>query len=69
MADNILRYPLYDPTKADLLICPLSGRPILRVKDAAAGPGAGTSPELQLAVERDLSRPGPSKVWIAKNLA
>jgi hypothetical protein len=69
MADQMSRYPLYDPAKADLLICPLSGRPILRVKDPTAGPGAGTSPELQLAVERDLPGPERSKVWIAKNLA
>ena len=69
MADEPQRYPNHDPARADLLVCPLSGKPILRAKDAAAGQDHAREFDLQPAVERDLQRGGPAKIWIAKDLA
>jgi hypothetical protein len=62
----LVNYLGYNPDKAELFICPRSGRPIL----AFSSDGAGDSQpgRAQRAVDIDLTRAkGPTKVWIAQD--
>jgi len=68
MAELPHQYPPYDPRYADLLVCPLSGKPILRAK--AGGEEYVRSEEIVPAVEQSLERGSVQvKVWIAKDKA
>lgn len=68
MADGADRYPPYDASKADLLVCPLSGKPILRAK--AGGDDYVRNQEIVPAVEQILERGSVQvKIWIAKDKA
>lgn len=58
------KYPAFDTAKADLLVCPLSGKPILRAKPGAEGEAYLKEQDLQPAIEKQF--PGTAdKVWIA----
>jgi hypothetical protein len=68
MAELPNQYPLYDPSQADLLVCPLSGKPILRAK--AGGDVYVRSQEILQAVEQVLERGSAKvKIWVAKDKA
>lgn len=66
MADTTTRYPAYDPSKADLLVCPLSGRPILRAKQVPGGDVYVREQELLPALEQSHLTGSTTKIWIAK---
>jgi len=67
MAELATRYPPYDASKADLLICPLSGRPILRAKQVAGGDIYVREQELLPAVEQLHLTGSTTKIWIARD--
>lgn len=68
MAEQLHQYPQYDSSKADLLVCPLSGKPILRAK--AGGDNYVRSQEISPAVEQVLERGSAKvKIWVAKDKA
>jgi hypothetical protein len=69
MADPhpLASYLGYNADKAELFICPISGRPILAFSSSGVGESQHRG-RAQKAVEIELKRAkGPTKVWIAQD--
>ncbi|MCH9809148.1 MAG: hypothetical protein K0U74_15590 [Alphaproteobacteria bacterium] len=67
MSDAIKSLP-FDANKADLLVCPLTGRPILRAKSGVDDDELRKAFPYEIAVKQSLHRPGQTtvSVWIAE---
>jgi hypothetical protein len=62
-------YPEFDPRRVELLICPVSGKPIFRSISDTVNDGYVNELDFQPAVQRSLnwSTP-PASIWIAKDI-
>jgi len=63
------RYPNYDVALAELLICPLTGKPILRARAAPGSDEYLRRQDILPAVERALDRTGKPTIWVVKDEA